>query len=67
MDELSQFGEDVELKQICTLVGGLSNAGIVRLSLGMVSNFEDVWKVVEWARGLLDEGKRSADLERLNV
>lgn len=67
MDELSKFREDVELKEICTLVGGLSSAGVVRLSLGMVSNFEDVWRVVEWARGLLDEEKRVADLERLSV
>jgi hypothetical protein len=65
MEELSKFDDKVELSQICTLVGGLSSAGVVRLSLGMVSNFEDVWKVVSWARGLLDETKRAADLERL--
>jgi hypothetical protein len=65
MEELSKFREDVELKQICTLVGGLSSAGVVRLSLGMVSNFEDVWRVVQWARSLLDETKRAKDIERL--
>lgn len=65
MEELSKFGEDVELKEVCTVVGGLRSAGVVRLSLGMVSNFEDVWRVVQWARGLLDETKRTEDLERL--
>jgi hypothetical protein len=65
MEELSKLGDGVELKEICTLVGGLSSAGVVRLSLGMVSNFEDVWRVVQWARGLLDETKRTEDLERL--
>ncbi|KIM24423.1 hypothetical protein M408DRAFT_233582 [Serendipita vermifera MAFF 305830] len=67
MDELSKFEDNVPLKEVCTLMGGLNSAGIVRLSLGMVSNFEDVWRVVEWARGLLDESKRNADLERLNL
>jgi hypothetical protein len=38
---------------------------VVRLSLGMVSNFEDVWRVVQWARSLLNETKRAKDIERL--
>jgi hypothetical protein len=65
MEELSNFGEDVELKDIWTLFSGQSSTGVVRLSLGMVSNFEDVWRVVQWAKGLLDEHKRAKDLERL--
>ncbi|KAG8772651.1 hypothetical protein FRC16_005616, partial [Serendipita sp. 398] len=62
-------GEDslnpVELKTVCEIVGGLSSAGVVRLSLGMASNFEDVWRVVSWARTLLDEATREKDLETL--
>ncbi|KAG8813596.1 hypothetical protein FRC17_001491 [Serendipita sp. 399] len=57
--------EPVELKTICQIVGGLSSAGVVRLSLGMASNFEDVWRVVSWAKGLLDEAKREKDLAAL--
>ena len=34
-------------------IGGKS-AGAVRISLGLASNFEDVYRVVEFARGLLD-------------
>lgn len=67
MGGLSKFGENVELEEVWAFVGGITNAGIIRLSLGMVSDFEDVWRIVEWARGLLDEGKRAADLEKLNL
>ncbi|CCA68067.1 related to molybdenum cofactor sulfurase [Serendipita indica DSM 11827] len=66
MEELSKFDEEtVELKQICQLVGGLSSAGVVRLSLGMASNFEDVWRVVQWARTLLDEAERDKRIQDL--
>jgi hypothetical protein len=74
MDTLSKFdsdvaygkhGEDVPLKQICEIVGGLTSAGVVRLSLGLASNFEDVWRLVNWARSLLDEQKRESELKRL--
>lgn len=67
MEGLSKFGEDTELKEILNLFGGMSSTGVVRLSLGMVSNFEDVWRIVQWARGLLDETKRAKDMERLGL
>jgi hypothetical protein len=66
MEQLSKFDDKTDLKDICTLMGGLTNAGVVRLSLGLASNFEDVWHLVCWARGLLDETKREKDLERLS-
>ncbi|TRM68814.1 pyridoxal phosphate-dependent transferase [Schizophyllum amplum] len=30
--------------------------GVVRISLGLASNFEDVWRVVKWARGVAEHG-----------
>jgi molybdenum cofactor sulfurtransferase len=32
--------------------------GVVRVSLGLASNFQDVWRVLEWARMLSDENMR---------
>ncbi|KAG8871284.1 hypothetical protein FRC20_010727 [Serendipita sp. 405] len=40
----------------------LESAGVVRISLGVASNFEDVQRVVSWAKTLLDEQKRDRDL-----
>lgn len=62
MKSLSMLDETAELKDI---MGGLKNSGVVRLSLGLVSNFDDVWRVLNWARGLLDEAKRDQDLKNL--
>jgi len=59
MGELSKLDGIVELKDV---MNGLTNSGVVRLSLGLASNFEDVWRVLNWARGLLDEAKRERDL-----
>ena len=67
MDELSKYGDDTELDAILALFDGISSTGVARLSLGMVSNFEDVWRVAQWARGLLDETKRAKDIERLGL
>jgi hypothetical protein len=67
MDELTKYGnDDIAVDEIFALFDGLGT-GVVRLSLGMVSNFEDVWRVVQWARGLLDETKRAKDIERLGL
>ena len=63
MGELSKLDGIVELKDV---MNGLTNSGVVRLSLGLASNFEDVWRVLSWARGLLDEAKRERDLKCLN-
>ena len=35
--------------------GWKDEVGVVRLSLGIGSDFEDVWKVVQWAKGLTAE------------
>jgi hypothetical protein len=35
--------------------GWKNEVGVVRLSLGIASDFEDVWKVVQWAKGLTAE------------
>jgi hypothetical protein len=61
----SNFDEQEESEETCTLMAGLANAGVVRLSLGLVTNFEDMWRLVCWTRGLLDETKREKDLKRL--
>jgi selenocysteine lyase/cysteine desulfurase len=38
-----------------------SAAGAVRVSLGLVSNFDDVSKFIEWARELVGDPRRSED------
>jgi hypothetical protein len=35
--------------------GWRDEVGVVRLSLGIGSDFGDVWKVVQWAKGLTAE------------
>ena len=35
--------------------GWKDEVGVVRLSLGIGSDFEDIWKVVQWAKGLTAE------------
>lgn len=35
--------------------GWKDEVGVVRLSLGIGNDFEDVWKVVQWAKGLTVE------------
>jgi selenocysteine lyase/cysteine desulfurase len=42
-----------QFQTILERIGGKS-AGAVRISLGLASNFDDVYRVVEFARGLLD-------------
>jgi selenocysteine lyase/cysteine desulfurase len=66
MEQRSTSGDQVELKDTHAVMDDLPNAGVVRFSLGLVSNFEDVWRLVCWAQGLLDETKREMDLQRLN-
>jgi molybdenum cofactor sulfurtransferase len=62
MEELSKLDGTAQLKDV---MNGLKNSGVVRLSLGLASNFDDIWRVVSWARGLLDEAKRERDLKGL--
>jgi selenocysteine lyase/cysteine desulfurase len=65
MKDLSMVDHTMDLNEVYMFMGGAEMAGVVRISLGLVSNFEDIWRFVCWARGLLDETKREKDLERL--
>ena len=47
--------------------GWKDEVGIVRLSLGIGSDFEDVWKVVQWARGLTAEKTLEREVTRWKV
>ena len=40
------------IEELITRVGWKDEVGVVRLSLGVGNDFEDVWKVVQWAKGL---------------
>ncbi|MDA0768870.1 MAG: aminotransferase class V-fold PLP-dependent enzyme [Chloroflexi bacterium] len=56
MEEGFSNKERMTFEQFLTVlerIGGKS-AGAVRISLGLASNFDDVYRVVEFARGLLD-------------
>ncbi|KAH8110424.1 PLP-dependent transferase [Phellopilus nigrolimitatus] len=46
--DMEQLYEGVTLKDFETRVG--HELGVVRISLGLASNFEDVWRVLEFAR-----------------
>jgi len=43
------------IEELITRDGWKDEVGVVRLSLGIGSDFEDVWKVVQWAKGLTAE------------
>ena len=47
--------------------GWKDEVGIVRLSLGIASDFEDVWKVVQWAKGLTAEKTLEQEITRWKV
>ena len=44
--------------------GWKDEVGVVRLSLGIGSDFEDVWKVVQWAKGLTAEKALEQEVTR---
>jgi hypothetical protein len=48
----------VTLKDFECVVG--HELGVVRISLGLASNFQDVWKVVTFASSLADSRTRQA-------
>jgi selenocysteine lyase/cysteine desulfurase len=43
------------IEELIAREGWKDEVGVVRLSLGIGSDFEDVWKVVQWAKGLTTE------------
>jgi molybdenum cofactor sulfurtransferase len=56
MAQLSNEPE-VSMATLERLVG--HRLGVVRVSLGLASNFEDAWRVVEFVRDMADERKRT--------
>jgi molybdenum cofactor sulfurtransferase len=50
-DDMTQLYEGVTLKAFERLVG--RELGVVRISLGLASNFSDVWHVVRFAEDVL--------------
>jgi molybdenum cofactor sulfurtransferase len=57
-DQMAQLYPGVTLKDFECVVG--RELGVVRISLGLASNFQDVWKVVTFASSLADSGTRQA-------
>lgn len=43
------------IEELIARDGWKDEVGVVRLSLGVGNDFEDVWKVVQWAKGLTAE------------
>jgi molybdenum cofactor sulfurtransferase len=53
MAQLSDYSHDVTLAQFETMAG--RELGVVRVSLGLVSNFTDVQRVIRFAERIADE------------
>lgn len=54
-----------DMEEVWSVVGGMDGLGVVRISLGLANNFDDIWRLVAWARTLLDEPERERRLARL--
>ena len=48
--------EMARIEEIAACAGWEDWYGVVRMSLGLGSEFEDVWRVVQWAKGLTVDG-----------
>jgi len=57
-DQMEGLYPGVTLKDFECVVG--HELGVVRISLGLASNFRDVWKVVTFASSLADNRTRQA-------
>jgi len=55
-DNMAMLEPGVTLKDFECRVG--RELGVVRISLGLVTNFEDVWRVLQFARSIGDERAR---------
>ena len=55
------------IEELIAREGWKDEVGIVRLSLGIGSDFEDVWKVVQWAKGLTAEKTLKQEVIRWKV
>jgi molybdenum cofactor sulfurtransferase len=61
-DNMKQLYPGVTLKDFESIVG--RELGVVRISLGLASNFQDVWKVVRFAAAIANEQSRQALWDR---
>jgi len=57
-DQMEKLYPGVTLKDFERVVG--RELGVVRISLGLASNFQDVWKIVTFASTLADSRTRQA-------
>lgn len=55
-EDMRQLYPGVTLKDFEHIVG--RELGVVRISLGLVSNFQDVWKVIQFAKSMASESSR---------
>jgi len=55
-DDMTRLYPGVTLKDFEQIVG--RELGVVRISLGLVSSFQDVWKVIRFAAMIGDEKSR---------
>jgi molybdenum cofactor sulfurtransferase len=53
---LGENGSVASIEEITACEGWRDRFGIVRMSLGLGSEFADVWRVVRWAKGLTEDG-----------
>jgi molybdenum cofactor sulfurtransferase len=61
-DDMQRLYPGVTLKDFETAVG--RELGVVRISLGLASNFQDVWKVIRFAALIGKEKSRQALWDR---
>jgi len=61
-DDMSHLYPGVTLKDFEQIVG--RELGVVRISLGLASNFEDVWKVIRFAATIGNEQSRQVLWDR---
>ena len=55
-EDMRQLYPGVTLKDFEHIVG--RELGVVRISLGLASNFQDVWKVIQFAKSMASESSR---------
>lgn len=55
----------LDTEEIWGVVGGMDSLGVVRIGLGLANHFDVICRLIEWAKGLLDEPERERRLARL--
>jgi hypothetical protein len=56
MTLLGEHEAMANIEEITACEGWRDRYGVVRMSLGLGSEFADVWRVVRWAKGLTEDG-----------